>query len=207
MDRCFVTFTSNAGSLGYKSQIEWFDGRSLPFGGDVYMNWYVVQVRSGHEKQIAEKCRTMISHSILEECFIPEYVRRKKYLGSWHDVKDVLFKGYVFMITNEIDQLNIELKRIPDFTKIIGKKKMDIFPLTESEVAFLKSFGKDEHVVEMSTGFIKGDQIFITEGPLQGKEGLIIKIDRHKRIAYLQLSMFNKETITKVGLEIISKCP
>ena len=182
-------------------------GEAYPFEGDVHMNWYVVQVRSGHEKQIAEKCRTMISHSILEECFIPEYIRRKKYLGSWHDVKDVLFKGYVFMITKEIDQLNIELKKIPDFTKVIGKKKMDIFPLTESEVAFLKSFGKDDHVVEMSTGFIKGDQIFITEGPLQGKEGLIIRVDRHKRIAYLQLSMFNKETITKVGLEIISKCP
>ncbi|WP_416239277.1 KOW motif-containing protein, partial [[Clostridium] innocuum] len=53
----------------------------------------------------------------------------------------------------------------------------------------MKSFGKEEHVVEMSTGFIQGEQIFITEGPLQGKEGQIIRIDRHKRIAYLQLSM------------------
>ncbi|HFL3113473.1 TPA: KOW motif-containing protein, partial [Clostridioides difficile] len=79
-------------------------------------------------------------------------------------------------------------------------------PLTEEEVAFMKSFGKEEHVVEMSTGFIQGEQIFIIEGPLQGKEGQIIRIDRHKRIAYLQLSMFNKETTTKVGLEIISKC-
>lgn len=110
------------------------------------------------------------------------------------------------MITDQIDQLNIELKKIPDFVKVIGKKKADIFPLNEEEVAFMKSFGKEDHVVEMSTGFIQGEQIFITEGPLQGKEGQIIRIDRHKRIAYLQLSMFNKETTTKVGLEIISKC-
>ena len=89
------------------------------------------------------------------------------------------------MITDQIDQLNIELKKIPDF---------------------VKAFGKENHVVEMSTGFIQGEQIFITEGPLQGKEGQIIRIDRHKRVAYLQLSMFNKETTTKVGLEIISKC-
>ena len=183
-------------------------GGACPFcQGDVRMNWYVVQVRSGHEKQIAEKCGTMISNSVLKECFIPEYVRRKRYLGEWHDVRDVLFKGYVFMITDAVEQLNVELKKIPDFTKIIGRKNMEIFPLAESEVAFLESFGKEEHVVDMSVGFIKGDQIFITEGPLQGKEGLIMKIDRHKRIAYLQLSMFNKETVTKVGLEIISKCP
>ena len=57
---------------------------------------------------------------------------------------------------------------------------------------------------DRSTGFIQGEQIFITEGPLQGKERQIIRIDRHKRIAYLQLSMFNKETTTKVGLETVS---
>ena len=170
------------------------------------MNWYVVQVRSGHEKQIAEKCRTMISNEILEECFIPEYVRKKKYLGKWHDVKDILFKGYIFMVTDHIDALYTELKKIPDFVKVIGKKKEMIYPLDEEEVSFMKSFGKEEHIVEMSQGFIQGERIFITEGPLQGKEGLIMKIDRHKRIAYLKLSMFNKETTTKVGLEIISKC-
>lgn len=35
---------------------------------------------------------------------------KKKYMGNWHDVKDILFKGYIFMITDQIDQLNIELK-------------------------------------------------------------------------------------------------
>ena len=58
----------------------------------------------------------------------------------------------------------------------------------------------------MSKGLIEGNQIYITQGPLKGKEGLIVKIDRHKRLAYLQLSMFHKELIAKVGLEIISKC-
>lgn len=170
------------------------------------MKWYVVQVRSGHERQIAEKCRTLISKEVLQDCFIPEYVYKKKYMGKWHDVKDILFKGYIFMITDQIEILNVELKKFPDFVKLIGKKKANIYPLDEEEVAFMKSFGKESQVVEMSTGFIQGDQIFITEGPLQGKEGCIIKIDRHKRIAYLQLSMFNKQTTTKVGLEIISKC-
>ena len=92
------------------------------------MNWYVVQVRSGHEKQIAEKCRTMISNDILTECFIPEYIHKRKFSGVWHDVKDVLFKGYVFMITDKIDLLYSELKKIPDFVKVIGKKQAEIYP-------------------------------------------------------------------------------
>ncbi|MEQ3256789.1 transcription termination/antitermination NusG family protein, partial [[Clostridium] innocuum] len=46
------------------------------------MKWYVVQVRSGHERKIAEKCQTMISKDVLQECFIPEYIRKKKYMGK-----------------------------------------------------------------------------------------------------------------------------
>lgn len=169
------------------------------------MGWYVIQVRSGHEKEIVEKCECLISKDILQECFIPEFVCQKRYKGKWNDEKTILFRGYVFMITEKPHLLSVELNKVPDFTKMIGVKKTEVFPLEEDEVAFLKSFGRKEHIVEMSIGYIQGDVVHVTEGPLKGKEGLITKIDRHKRIAYLQTSMFNKETVTKVGLEIISK--
>lgn len=170
------------------------------------MNWYAVQVRVSCEHKIADKCRNAISEAILFDCVVPQYIYTKKYQGLWHEEKDILFPGYIFMISDHVELLNVELKRIPDFIRIIGKKQMEIYPLEEEEVHFLQSFGKEENTVEMSKGFIEGDRIYITQGPLQGREGLIVKIDRHKRLAYLQLSMFQKELTTKVGLEIISKC-
>ncbi len=169
------------------------------------MNWYVIQVRSSHESEIADKCRTMISQDILKECFIPKYVSKRKYSGQWKEVKEVLFKGYVFLMSDCIEELYIELKKVPDLTKMIGKKKDVIYPLTKGETEFLKTFTNDEHIVDMSTGFIEGQMIHITDGPLQGKEGLITKIDRHKRIAYINLNIFNNDITAKVGLEIISK--
>lgn len=169
------------------------------------MNWYVVQVKSGHEKKIAEKCRFLIPKDILNECFIPEYVIKKKYQGKWQQVQDILFKGYIFLISDHIDELFSELKKIPDYTKVVGKKKEDIFPLEDGEIEFLKSFENDKHIVDISIGFIEGDTIFITEGPLQGKEGLITKIDRHKRIANISINIFGKVITAKVGLEIVSK--
>lgn len=169
------------------------------------MNWYVIQVRSSHEREIADKCRAMISQDILRECFIPKYVSKKKYNGQWKEIKEVLFKGYVFLMSDCIEELYIELKKVPDLTKMIGKKKDIIYPLTKGETEFLKTFTNDKHIVDMSTGFIEGQMIHITDGPLQGKEGLITKIDRHKRIAYLNLNIFNNDITAKVGLEIISK--
>lgn len=169
------------------------------------MKWYVMQVRSGHEKEMAERCRFLISSDILHECFIPEFVTKKKFHGVWKEVKSILFRGYVFMITDRIDDLYIELKKVPDLTKIIGKKKDIIYPLRDSEVEFLKRFAGDNHLVDMSIGFIKGQMIHVNEGPLQGYEGMITKIDRHKRIAYISLHIFGNDTTAKVGLEIISK--
>lgn len=169
------------------------------------MGWYVIQVSVNHEAKTANRCCTMISKDILRECFIPEYIRMKRYNGSWHEEREILFPGYVFMISEHIDQLNMELKRIPEFARIIGKKKSDIFPLDAEEIAFLKEFAHRDHTVAMSHGYIEGDRIIVCDGPMKGKEGLIVRINRHKRIAEIQLKMFNKIAVIKVGLEIISK--
>lgn len=178
---------------------------TLFYKGGYLMNWYVIQVRSSHEKEIADKCRFLISKDILKDCFIPEYMKRKKVKGEWRNVKDILFKGYVFLISDHIDELYVELKKVPDFTHMIGKKKDIIYPLTDGEIEFLKTFTNEKHIVDMSCGFIKGQTIYIKEGPLKGQEGLITKIDRHKRIAYLTMNIFNETITAKVGLEIISK--
>ena len=72
---------------------------------------------------------------------------------------------------------------------------------------FLTRFGGNSHIVDMSLGYIEGDIIKITNGPLMGYEGQIVKIDRHKRIAYIDISLFDQITRVQVGLEIISKRP
>lgn len=170
------------------------------------MSWYVIQVRYGHEVEIAEKCLNLISKELILDCFIPKYICQKKIKGSWQDVKTILFHGYIFIITDKIELLDVELNKVYGFTKIIGKKNAEIYPLDIEEVNLLQSFCDSRHTVEMSVGYIEGEHVYVLKGPLQGKEGLIKKIDRHKRIAYLQLNMLKKEIITKVGLEIISKC-
>ena len=43
------------------------------------------------------------------------------------------------------------------------------------------------------------------EGPLVGMEGMIKRIDRHKRMAVLEVELFNRISEVKVGLEIVEK--
>lgn len=88
---------------------------------------------------------------------------------------------------------------------MLGKDKEEIYPLPEDEVAFLKSFGKEEQIVEISSGYIEGDRIIVEKGPLKGKEGLIRRIDRHKRIAEIEIEFLGEQRKAKVGLEIVRK--
>ena len=80
-----------------------------------------------------------------------------------------------------------------------------ILTLTPEEEEFMRRLGGDDHIAEMTVGFIVGDKITVTQGPLMGLEGSIRKIDRHKRQCIVEVDMFGQKIQTKVGLEIVSK--
>ena len=166
--------------------------------------WYVVQVRSGTEHNIRIQCNKKIPDAIMERCFIPYYEEKKKQNGTWNTLQKILFPGYIFMITEDVEKLFFHLKTIEGMTKLIGTGN-DIIPLTEEEIIFLQRLGGDEQIVSMSEGIIEGTQVTIISGPLKGMEGLIQKIDRHKRKAWLELELFGRMRQVEVGLEITKK--
>ena len=65
--------------------------------------WYVVQVRTGTEENIRTQCLRKISSEILERCFIPYYEEKKHIRGEWTVQKKVLFPGYVFVVTEDME--------------------------------------------------------------------------------------------------------
>ena len=166
--------------------------------------WYVVQVRSGTEHNIRIQCNKKIPDTIMERCFIPYYEEKKKQNGSWNTLQKILFPGYICMITEDVEKLFFHLKTIEGMTKLIGTGN-DIIPLTEEEIIFLQRLGGEEQIVSMSEGIIEGTQVTIISGPLKGMEGLIQKIDRHKRKAWLDLELFGRMQQVEVGLEITRK--
>ena len=96
---------------------------------------------------------------------------------------------------------------VPAFTRLLGNSDESFTHLTADEVAWLNAFTDVEtHVVEMSEGIItESDRVLVTKGPLRGHEGQIVRIDRHRRIAELEVHMFGRTKRIKVGLEIVRK--
>lgn len=166
--------------------------------------WYVIQVRTGLEEEVKTQCEKLVDHVILKRCFIPYYKSMKKYLGEWHIEEKTLFPGYVFLITDNVEKLFIELKKVFGLTKLIGAGE-EFIPLNEKEIEFLTLCGKERMIVDISTGVIEDGGLKILKGPLKGMEECVKKIDRHKRKAYLEVEMAGVKMKTQVGVEIVEK--
>lgn len=139
-----------------------------------------------------------------EDIFVPTKTVRKRIRGSYQDIDVKLFPGYVFFDTEEIDNLFGRLKSIKEMTNIL-KTGDEFVPLNEREEILLKKLTDKDYNVQLSLGYIEGDRVVITEGPMMGLEGLIKKINRHKKYAVLETEFFDNITEITVGLEIVDK--
>lgn len=178
----------------------------LPFiteGKSTHM-WYVIQVAAGKEEQILAMIKKYGVQKYLKECFSPRYEHRRKYLGQWQQEQAVLFPGYIFVISDQVEELYQSLKHIPELTKILGVGEKWT-PMTREDIEIVEVLAGRERVVRFSEGYIVGTQVIVLSGPLQGMEGSIKRIDRHKRKAYLEIPMFGRVLNAQVGLEIVEK--
>lgn len=167
--------------------------------------WYVVQVVGGKEKHVVSLMRKFVDDGLIHECFVPQYEIKKRFNGAWRLCQEVLLPGYVFIVTDDPAQVALQLRRVPAFTRLLSNN--DIFiPLNDQEVSLINAFmDPDRRVVGMSMGVIEGDRVLVLNGPLMNHEGLIKKIDRHKRMAYLEIEILGRMKTVKIGLEIVAK--
>ena len=169
------------------------------------MAMYVIQVEGGRETHVCGLVNKLLGDRI-KECFVPRREIFRREAGEWTTVRETLFPGYLFVETDDVSKVMERLARVPAFTRLLGKSDERVIPLSQDEVAWLTALMQPlDKVVEMSTGVIEGDRVIVTDGPLVGREALISKIDRHKRLAYLDMRMFGRTKTIKVGLEIVRK--
>lgn len=169
------------------------------------MGVFVVQVVGGQEDKAAALI-AKLARGAAEDCFVPkrEVMHRKS--GQWHRTLEKLFPGYVFVRTSVSEQVRDALRYVPAFTRMLTFAGDTCLPLTADEVAWINATTNvDTHVMEMSEGVIEGDCVMVIRGPLKGHEARITRIDRHKRLAWVDMDMLGRHKAIRVGLEIVSK--
>lgn len=171
------------------------------------MRIYAIQVGSSQEAKVEELIRRFIDEGVIGEIFVPRFKAMRRWKGEWHKRTERLTPGYLYVETSDAEKLALQLRRVPAFTKLLGNNEVFI-PLNNDEVAWLNAFtGGDRRVIEMSEGIVEGSKVVVLRGPLRGHEAEIKRIDRHRRMAELEVSMLGRMKTIRLGLEIISKSP
>ena len=167
--------------------------------------WYVIRTSAGNEETVRELLR---AEGITVKIIYREMYYRRK--GEFVSMTKKLFPGYIFAITDmdyqEFDKLIFRIRYTNSQYFFNLKQDREGTPaLTEKEKHYLSRLVGDGDVIQGSVGYIEGDRVYITDGPLMGYESQIVYIDRHKRIAKIDMDFLGEKRTITVPLEIISK--
>lgn len=174
--------------------------------------YYVLQVAPGKETDTEAYITKRIAEELYSSCFHPVRCIRKKFHGEWMDRHEKLLPGYVFMNSQNAEELYLALKNIPMLTKFLGWNPEYVTALTERETEWLEalvSAGRDGRTTgEVSLSRIELDEkdgVKILSGPLQNMEGMVKRINLHKRIAEVEVEFMGRMTVIHLGIEMVEK--
>ena len=155
--------------------------------------WYLLKCPKGYEQNCAQQYQDLAASQKLQVVNF-EYQRMMRYGGSWHLERRTLFPGYLFLSG---DAFLTEAHG----TEWIGKN----VSLVPCEPPYMKELCRKDNLVVMSRGVIRNGNTVVTSGPLKGREGLIRRIDRHRRTAEIEIPFRGQMAQVTVGLEIYEK--
>ena len=115
-----------------------------------------------------------------------------------------LFPGYVFVETDDIESFRLRLRKVPKMTRIL-KTGEEMHPIYPEEEAYLRQILDDGHRMRVSEGYMEGETLHVTSGPLEGLEGSIKKVLRHQELAVLEVSLMGRKIEVTVGLGFVER--
>lgn len=172
---------------------------------------YAAQVETRKECRACKGMQTVLANSHNakcqeSKCIVPHTEISKRVQKVWQKEIHALFPGYVLVDTKAPGQCEVLFRAVPEFLRFvtIGEK---ITPIAAHEAERIGIWlGQKDYLLRMSRGVIEeGGRALILEGPLRGHDGLITKVNRHKRLAFLEMSFLGRPMTIKVGLELVSR--
>ena len=166
--------------------------------------FYVLWTNTGQEEKTRQMIYEVADPSLYSRCLIPYRIKRH-YLGSTSRlVKIILFPSYIFIETEKIKEFVNNIKWFPGFNVVLHMD--DIYcPLYKHEELLLLKLINDHDIIDISEGYMEGDTVRVTSGPLVGMEGYIKRIKRRQGAAIIEMNIFNRVTEVSLGLDLITK--
>jgi transcription antitermination factor NusG len=136
------------------------------------MPWFAIYTRPKNEKKVAEQ---------LFKLGIDVYCPMVTQMNQWSDrkkkVESPLIRSYVFVNLEEKDRNSVfEVHGIVRYLYWLGKPAI----IQDNEIELLRDSLKGILTSVEVEGIQPGDSLTITNGPFQGKEGIVSQVEKNK---------------------------
>ncbi|MBS4040608.1 MAG: transcription termination/antitermination factor NusG [Flavobacteriales bacterium] len=174
--------------------------------------WYVVRAVSGQENKVKTYIENEINRLNLGDYISQVLVPTEKVVqvrdGKKISKDKVYFPGYVMVEANLAGEIAHIIKSITGVIGFLGEVKGgDPVPLRMSEVN--RMLGKvDElatNIDSMSIPFTIGETIKVIDGPFNGFNGTIEKINEEKRKLEVMVKIFGRKTPLELSFMQVEK--
>jgi len=175
--------------------------------------WYVVRAVSGQENKIKTYIENEVSRLGLEEFVEQVLVPTEKVIqirnGKKINKEKVYFPGYIMIKANLSGEIPHIIKSITNVIGFLGETKGgDPVPLRQSEVN--RMLGKvDELALEADTNvaipYVVGETVKVIDGPFNGFDGTIEKINEEKRKLEVMVKIFGRKTPLELSYMQVEK--
>ena len=175
--------------------------------------WYVVRAVSGQENKIKAYIENEISRLGLDDFVDQVLVPTEKVIqirnGKKIQKEKVYFPGYIMVQANLSGEIPHIIKSITNVIGFLGETKGgDPVPLRQSEVK--RMLGKvDELAIEADANvaipFTKGETVKVIDGPFNGFDGTIEKINEEKRKLEVMVKIFGRKTPLELSYMQVEK--
>ena len=174
--------------------------------------WYVVRAVSGQENKIRDYMDSEINRlgfkDFVEDILVPtqKVVQIRK--GKKINKEKVYFPGYIMIKANLTGEIPHIIKALPNVIGFLGETKGgEPIPLRTAEVN--RMLGKvDELSTEsesVSIPFEIGENIKVIDGPFNGFNGTIEKVNQEKRKLEVMVKIFGRKTPLELSYMQVEK--
>jgi len=174
--------------------------------------WYVVRAVSGQENKIKAYIENEIARLGLEDYVDQVLVPTEKVIqirnGKKINKEKVYFPGYIMIQANLSGEIPHIIKSITNVIGFLGETKGgDPVPMRKSEVN--RMLGKvDELAIQdenIAIPYNVGETVKVVDGPFNGFDGTIEKVNEEKRKLEVMVKIFGRKTPLELSYMQVEK--
>ena len=167
-------------------------------GGEVQLQWYIVQVYSGFEQKVKMSLEERIRQNGMEKLFgeikVPQEEVTELVRGQKKNVNRKFFPGYILvqMLVNE-DTWHL-IKNTPKVNGFLGDSTTPL-PMSPEEVTRLTTqMEEGMSALSPKNQFSEGDAVKVKDGPFQDFTGTVEEVKPDKAKVKVLISIFGRAT-------------